>query len=310
MINFKPFHLEAHLIGVLKPQNRGLVLKPGESVKAEVVDILPSGAVVLKIKGQLAEVHSEIPLQKGNQLLLKILQTKNKNQIKIKLIPQNLQTEKTKPKLKTPSLSFINQHSFQILKEKLFNLWDFSPSQLKQIVLNSGNFFEKKLLKKEQVQEDLKFKLSKLLESSVASSEEKEMAKQLLNLITSNQILSKDIQGLVVFLPLLIPHLKLSNLIYKKINQNKKVADFILLDLEFEDAGKIVVSIFYAEKHLAVTFFCENEKFLDKLKESINLLKKELSNRYSTAVSFSKKVPQINDIIKKLKKEQMVDLKA
>ncbi len=50
-----------------------LDLKVNGVVRAEVVDVLPSGAAIVRIAGQEIELRTEIPLQKDTTLLLKIL---------------------------------------------------------------------------------------------------------------------------------------------------------------------------------------------------------------------------------------------
>ncbi|WP_457622147.1 flagellar hook-length control protein FliK [Persephonella sp.] len=75
MINIKPFNFNYEFLTIAKPQGKSITIKPGETVRAEVIDILPSGGVVLRMKGGHLTVNTEIPLQKDTSLLLKILNT-------------------------------------------------------------------------------------------------------------------------------------------------------------------------------------------------------------------------------------------
>ena len=75
MINIKPFNFNYEFLTIAKPQGKSITIKAGETVKAEVIDILPSGGVVLRVKGTHITVNTEIPLQKETSLLLKILDT-------------------------------------------------------------------------------------------------------------------------------------------------------------------------------------------------------------------------------------------
>ena len=73
MINFKPLISNYEYFQIVKPLGKSIHLKAGETVKAEVIDILPTGGVVLRMKGGMLTVETEIPLQKDTSLLLKIL---------------------------------------------------------------------------------------------------------------------------------------------------------------------------------------------------------------------------------------------
>ncbi|WP_457622902.1 hypothetical protein [Persephonella sp.] len=87
MINIKPFNFNYEFITIAKPQGKSITLKAGETVRAEVVDILPSGGVVLRMKGGHITVNTEIPLQKDTSLLLKILNTpQTDHKLKIQIV--------------------------------------------------------------------------------------------------------------------------------------------------------------------------------------------------------------------------------
>ncbi|MDQ7056652.1 MAG: hypothetical protein Q9M89_09465 [Persephonella sp.] len=86
MINFKPLISNYEFFQIVKPLGKSIHLKSGENVKAEVIDILPTGGVVLRMKGGLLTVETDIPLQKDTTLLLKILSTSPEHRLKIQLI--------------------------------------------------------------------------------------------------------------------------------------------------------------------------------------------------------------------------------
>ncbi|HEX8949421.1 MAG TPA: hypothetical protein VF790_10695 [Dissulfurispiraceae bacterium] len=72
MINFKITSLDNGFLNVEKPSGKAISLKLGEFVKAEVMEMLPSGGVTLKIKGDLIPAKTEIPLEKGATVLFKV----------------------------------------------------------------------------------------------------------------------------------------------------------------------------------------------------------------------------------------------
>ncbi|NPA12957.1 MAG: flagellar hook-length control protein FliK [Aquificae bacterium] len=87
MINFKPFAEGYEYFQIVKPLGKAIHLKSGETVKAEVVDILPTGGVVIRMKGGYLTVETDIPLQKETSLLLKILDTPSSDRrLKIQLL--------------------------------------------------------------------------------------------------------------------------------------------------------------------------------------------------------------------------------
>lgn len=73
MINFKiTGHDSESFLTVIRPGGKNIPLKIGEIVKAEVMDILPSGGVTLKIKGGFITAKTEVPVEKGFSAFFKI----------------------------------------------------------------------------------------------------------------------------------------------------------------------------------------------------------------------------------------------
>ncbi|MCX7760004.1 MAG: flagellar hook-length control protein FliK [Hydrogenothermaceae bacterium] len=148
-------------------------MSTGETVKADVVDILPSGGVVLRIKDSYVTVKTEVPLTKENQLLLKVLELKN-DFVRLQIIDikpkqsqisenvnQILQTDpellvlsfdKLPPQTQKEVINFLqNQLKNSILEnfpklETAINPQNLTVKTLKKAVENSGIFFENKLL--------------------------------------------------------------------------------------------------------------------------------------------------------------------
>ncbi len=75
MINFKVSDLFQGLITVVKPSGKPIPLNIGEIVKGEVMDLLPTGGVTLKIKGSYITARTDLPLQKSSEVMLKVLGT-------------------------------------------------------------------------------------------------------------------------------------------------------------------------------------------------------------------------------------------
>jgi hypothetical protein len=73
MINFKISDLSAGLITVTKPVGKPISLNVGEIIKADVMDLLSSGGVTLRIKGSYITARTDMPVQKDSQIMLKVL---------------------------------------------------------------------------------------------------------------------------------------------------------------------------------------------------------------------------------------------
>jgi len=72
MINFKITGLDNTFISIEKPTGKAISLKLGEIVKAEVIDMLPTGGVTLKVKGDFITAKTDIPLEKGAIAFFKV----------------------------------------------------------------------------------------------------------------------------------------------------------------------------------------------------------------------------------------------
>lgn len=72
MIDLRLLNIDNVSLTIEKPVDKAIIFKPGEILKAQIADILPSGIVILKIKGNLINARTNIPLLKGFSALLKV----------------------------------------------------------------------------------------------------------------------------------------------------------------------------------------------------------------------------------------------
>ncbi len=72
MINFKITNLGDGSLSLEKPSGKTMSLKLGEILRADVMDILPSGEVTLKVKGDIVTAKTEVPLDKGATAFFKV----------------------------------------------------------------------------------------------------------------------------------------------------------------------------------------------------------------------------------------------
>lgn len=146
MIHFKPFNEPFEFLFLNKPLGKSISFKPGESVKAEVIDILPNGAIIAKIKDTIAQLKTEIPLQKDTTLLLKVMDSANSDKkLKLQLVEQ----------FKSPVniTDVIRNLDFKENKELLFKIIDNYPNRVE--VLKA--LIDSDLLKEVNINKEIKF---------------------------------------------------------------------------------------------------------------------------------------------------------
>ncbi|MBF0558524.1 MAG: flagellar hook-length control protein FliK [Nitrospirae bacterium] len=72
MINFKITTLTDGNLSLEGTTGKSVQLTPGEMVKAEVLDVMPSGSVTLRIKGEVITAKTAVPLQQGETAYFKV----------------------------------------------------------------------------------------------------------------------------------------------------------------------------------------------------------------------------------------------
>ncbi len=296
MINYKSIALENEYLTIIKPVAKSLTIKPGENIKAQVVDILPNGGVALRVKGQLVEVQSEIPLQKGSQLLLKLLELSDKNVIKFQIIPNNISNTKIEnimnlfKNINTANLleefSALKPEFKSILVNNFYSVYDMS--KFSEVIKNTGILFENKIKKGQDFKNDMKFKLFTLLSNKEISNEDREKIKQLIKDIQDYQYLSKLTDIFWTFIPVLEKGILDAQFLYKKLHK-KSTVHFVLIKLKFKKVGKVDININLIDNSLFINFFIENKNFMDFLKDNLNELKKELNPSFNITFSFFNK---------------------
>ena len=87
MINFKITSLLGGNLTIEKAQGKSVLLTPGETIKAEVANILSSGNAVLKIKGELITAKTQVPLLQGQTVFFKVSDSSSSaNELKLQFL--------------------------------------------------------------------------------------------------------------------------------------------------------------------------------------------------------------------------------
>lgn len=110
MINFKTSDLIEGFITVVKPLGKPIPLNIGETVKGEVMDLLSTGGVTLRIKGSYITVRTDIPLQKNTEIMLKVIGTpESPNELKLQFIGMAEKEEAASSELRGEALQRFPQ---------------------------------------------------------------------------------------------------------------------------------------------------------------------------------------------------------
>ncbi len=84
MDDFRIIPQNSNLLTVIKPLGKPLSLKTGELIKAEILDILTSGAITLKIKNSTLTAKTNIPIKNNSEAIFRVLGT-NKEGTELRL---------------------------------------------------------------------------------------------------------------------------------------------------------------------------------------------------------------------------------
>jgi len=331
MLFFKPFNHPYEFIQISKPLGHSINLKPGETLKAEVIDILPSGGIVIKAKGVHITVQTEIPLRKDTQLLLKVMDS-GESEKKLKLqIVSILDKSQIKPdfskeltaltKNQLSEISFtetVYRYIPEVLnskgKEKILDILmaiiNSKDISVKFDILKNYNFFIhikdinpeilEKIIKKSGILLETKLKnkdteedlKSEILKGKLRDETLKELIKQ-------HQIVSALTGGLSTFLPVIWEDLKNSSLFFYRKKRKNRESFFCRIELNFKEIGLVSVDLFMFENDLMVKFFVENSSFKEKLRDKMYILKKnlEMHSFRHVFLSFVEKRISIKDIV-------------
>lgn len=128
MINFKITSLDTGFLTIEKAAGKAISLKLGEIVKAEVMDILPSGGVTLKIKGDFITAKTEVPMEKGAVAFFKVtdLPVEGKD-LKLQFMGYTPESAKGQ-EMPAPSFNLKDSPISKLLQELTSSLADIKKS--------------------------------------------------------------------------------------------------------------------------------------------------------------------------------------
>ncbi|MBK3333081.1 flagellar hook-length control protein FliK [Persephonella atlantica] len=312
MINFKPLISNYEFFQIVKPLGKSIHLKAGETVKAEVIDILPTGGVVLRMKGGLLTVETDIPLQKDTTLLLKILDTSPQHRLKIQVVGildknntavqllnlQQLKVDELISALKNTdtenillsqifsmSTSSLTEKERSMLSQLLISIIKNSsfPHNIKHLFTNLQSLepsrFQHIILNSgvfyENKVKNRKFEQIKNDFKYIAFSTLSEEREKIIKTIDSYQLLSKLTGGVFTFIPLMWDEMKRGDIFFKKSKKGKNLY-FCRIDLELKNLGRIVSGIFMFGKELHINFYIEDENLREIIQKSADTLMQNL----------------------------------
>ncbi len=196
MINFKITGLDNTFISIEKPTGKAISLKSGEIVKAEVMDILPTGGVTLKVKGDFITAKTDIPLEKGSLAFFKVtdLPVEGKD---LKLQFMGYTPESAKDHEMTLSSFNIKESPIPKLIQELTN----SLTDIKKGIASGGGNADANIVKLQNINSEI----LKALPTDI-NSLPKEIRTQLQNLLqaslkTAGEGIQTRLEGFIKQLP-------------------------------------------------------------------------------------------------------------
>ncbi len=254
-------------------QNLNSIEKAEVSNKQEIKDFT--------IKTLLDSLFKDlISGEKSKDMVLKILKDENILQ-NIKNISLDLKSVIND--LKDSKLTLKTTSS---LEKLLLDISELDAESLQKQISKSGIFLETKLANsttdpKKVILDDVKGALLQLKEelgSSNDPSAKDTLAKvnRVLTNISYYQLASFSLGANILYLPLLWEQLDEGQISIKKLKQKKY---FCEINLKLKNIGKIdLLVMLFDDIYLNISFFVQSDKFLEKIRENLQILKEGISS--------------------------------
>lgn len=124
MINFKITGQTDGNLTVESSPGKTVLLSPGETVRAEVIGVLPSGSVSLKIKGEVITAKTAVPLQQGETAFFRVADSPaSPNELRLRFLGYEEASEQNAVPLK----DFMSSPEGQTLAGLIQELSDSLP---------------------------------------------------------------------------------------------------------------------------------------------------------------------------------------
>ena len=202
---------------------------------------------------------------------------KNENKSLLNNIKDIIQELKKLPKSQSKNI--------EKLEKNIIDIKNIDTKSIKDIIKNSGLFFENKLFKliekkittlQTAISNDTKNILLEIKKEIGDNLELHKKIEKLIMQIEQQQLNSIGENGIFLQLPIKWDELREHYIKIKKLNEKKFYCE---IKLHFENYGKLKISIMlYNEKTVSLTFFIENLKFKELIKSNQETLKKSIRN--------------------------------
>jgi hypothetical protein len=118
MINFKIITSDNNFLTLEKPTGKSIAFQIGDTIRAKVMDILPTGEVTLKIKGDFITAKTEVPIEKGAEAFLKVTgQSTDGKELRLQFSGYANAAESQNAALKTETLGKMIQELANVLAD-------------------------------------------------------------------------------------------------------------------------------------------------------------------------------------------------
>ena len=314
MIHFKPFNEPYEFLFLNKPHGKSISFKSGETIKAEVMDVMPNGAVFVRIKDTTAMIKTEIPLQKDTTLLLRVMDSANSDKkIKLQLLEQFKPSKDIASSIKNLDFKQNRELLIELIKNypnkiDILKSWVDSglTKELQDINKNIKNLFltfkQKSTIENFLNIKDLDYrKLENIIKNSGVFFESK---------LKSKKDLSNDLKSILLDLQESTKDKKIKQEISHALNQIEsyqflsEIIDGVYtflpifwdsldrgeiaikrgenrgylcrISLDFQDLGEVDATVFLYENDIKIDLFVENQEFKKEIRKNIDFLKSQL----------------------------------
>ena len=279
-------NLDSRIV-IVTPIGKSIPLKLGEIVKAEIIDILATGGITLKIKGNFITAKTEIPLQKDSAAFFRVLSKDNPN--------------------KELTLQFMGYSDESISKQRYCHK-DNAVNRIFQEL--SATF-----LKEGRGAKDFSTVVEKILKALPFDIDIDSLPKDLKVQIQSmfqEKLESTDF--FQVFLPFGWKELKDGEIAFKRGDKDggNCTPYSCRINLDLKSLGKLTIIVLMLNKEFFVSFRLENDKFQSILRSHMG----ELKDRFNEgglnlkAINFLDKDSSLDQLEKLESFEQIINIRV
>ncbi len=282
MLNSSLPVVDTALLTIIKPLGKPITLIAGEIVEAEIIDILDTGGITLKIKGGFLTAKAEIPVERDSTAFFKVLTGESGRELRLQFIGYSGR----------PLNEQVRNNQQITLMDKI--LQDLSVALLRE---GTGSKSFPEFLEK----------IFRALPIDVRSTP-KEFGIQVQNLLRESLESTGFFQA---FLSFGWRGVKDAEIKFKKFRRNKMESYSCRLSLDLAKYGRLSVTLLMLNNEFFAYFKADTDKFKEILSSCIDELKDRFTGMGSgLRVTFLDKDISVEELERLHSSEGIIDIKV